>query len=441
MANELKHKSVGTVLTQAEFEATDSHVFDSQATGDIVIAGSSTQLERLAVGSTNNILTVAAGKPAWTATPTLTTVDATTDFTIGSTVITDDSIVMTPSESDTVTIAGAANGVLNITTVDAAAAAANIQITADGTAELAGTTVTLDASGDIALDAAADVNIPANVGLTFGDDGEKIEGDGTDLTISGNYINLDPAYAVHIHHTSANTKNTGGLTVNMEGQPDEILSLKSTVATHAMTDITEEDTFGSFKKSHSTKGGLHIQGFKESVAGSAEALMLTGVLGTAANTDHDASARAVVTVIGRVTDGGTNATSVGANGNVFMVCNNSTAGTLFLVDAEGDLFADGSAASVYDAYDDAQLVRAFDQVQRPKDLIRSKWDAFVTYNERDLIDAGVLGGTVEDGGLINVTGLQRLHNGAIWQAHVERKEMQERMALLEGRLLAIEGGA
>ena len=34
------------------------------------------------------------------------------------------------------------------------------------------------------------LTVPANVGLTFGDDGEKIEGDGTDLTVasSGNYI-------------------------------------------------------------------------------------------------------------------------------------------------------------------------------------------------------------------------------------------------------------
>ena len=35
-----------------------------------------------------------------------------------------------------------------------------------------------------------DINIPGVIGLTFGDDGEKIEGDGTDLTISGNNINL-----------------------------------------------------------------------------------------------------------------------------------------------------------------------------------------------------------------------------------------------------------
>ena len=60
------------------------------------------------------------------------TIDATTDFTIGTTVITDDSIVMTPSASDTVTIAAATHGILNITTVDAAATAADVNIDADG---------------------------------------------------------------------------------------------------------------------------------------------------------------------------------------------------------------------------------------------------------------------------------------------------------------------
>jgi hypothetical protein len=99
---------------------------------------------------------------------TAATIDATTDFTVGTTVITDDSIVMTPSTGDTVTIAAATNGVLNITTVDTAAAAGNIQITADGTAELAGTTVTLDSSGSIALDATTDVLIPNGTDLVIG---------------------------------------------------------------------------------------------------------------------------------------------------------------------------------------------------------------------------------------------------------------------------------
>ena len=65
-----------------------------------------------------------------------TTIDASTDFTVGSTVITDDSIVMTPSTSDTVTMAASTNGAFALTTVDDAGASANIAITADGEMQL-----------------------------------------------------------------------------------------------------------------------------------------------------------------------------------------------------------------------------------------------------------------------------------------------------------------
>ena len=60
------------------------------------------------------------------------TIDASTDFTIGTTVITDDSIVMTPSSSDTATISAATHGILTIATVDAAGTAGDINITGDG---------------------------------------------------------------------------------------------------------------------------------------------------------------------------------------------------------------------------------------------------------------------------------------------------------------------
>ena len=85
-----------------------------------------------------------------------TTIDATTDFTIGSTVITDDSIVMTPTSGDTATIAASTNGALTITTVDTAAAAANLLFTIDGTAEIASAgLITLDSGGAINLEPAA----------------------------------------------------------------------------------------------------------------------------------------------------------------------------------------------------------------------------------------------------------------------------------------------
>jgi hypothetical protein len=73
MANELKHKDPGSELTQAEYIASDGtgHVFDSQATGDILYASSSTVLSRLAKATDGNVLELASGLPAWTASPTI----------------------------------------------------------------------------------------------------------------------------------------------------------------------------------------------------------------------------------------------------------------------------------------------------------------------------------------------------------------------------------
>jgi len=88
------------------------------------------------------------------------TIDATTDFTIGTLVITDLTIVMTPSTSDTVTVAAATNGVLNITTVDNAATAANLNFIIDGA-------VDVDAAGGINLDSGSGV-------WTFEDSGTEM---------------------------------------------------------------------------------------------------------------------------------------------------------------------------------------------------------------------------------------------------------------------------
>ena len=70
--------------------------------------------------------------------------------------------------SDTATITVGTNGALTIETTDADAASANIQITADGTAELAGTTVTLDSSGGITLDADSGTITFADNGVSLG---------------------------------------------------------------------------------------------------------------------------------------------------------------------------------------------------------------------------------------------------------------------------------
>lgn len=73
MANEFKHKDPGTTLTQAEYISSDGtgHVFDSQAQGDILYASSASVLARLAKATDGNILELASGLPAWTASPTI----------------------------------------------------------------------------------------------------------------------------------------------------------------------------------------------------------------------------------------------------------------------------------------------------------------------------------------------------------------------------------
>jgi len=72
MANELKHGDQGPALTKAEFEGVGLHVFNSQATGDIVYASSGSQLSRLGAGSTNDILRITGGLPDWQATSFIT---------------------------------------------------------------------------------------------------------------------------------------------------------------------------------------------------------------------------------------------------------------------------------------------------------------------------------------------------------------------------------
>ena len=145
----------------------------------------------LVIGTLNQDTTGTAATVTGAAQSAITSLGTLTALTVDDVSIDGKVITMTGSSSDTAVFTAGTNGTLSIVATDAAAAAANIQITADGTAELAGTTVTLDSAADIELEAANDINIPANVGLTFGDDGEKIEGDGTDLTITGNKINLE----------------------------------------------------------------------------------------------------------------------------------------------------------------------------------------------------------------------------------------------------------
>jgi hypothetical protein len=71
-------------------------------------------------------------------------------------------------------------------------------------------------------------------------------------------INNSPIVCIN---DTANAKMTIGLTINQAGNDDEILAFKSSDVAHGMTNITETDTYGYFRKVIDATGALQIRGF------------------------------------------------------------------------------------------------------------------------------------------------------------------------------------
>ena len=77
-----------------------------------------------------------------------------------------------------------------------------------------GTDLTIASGAKINLTATSDVHIPNNVGIVFGGDSEKIEGDGTDMTISANNLTVDAAADIVLDAAGKNvTFKSGGTSI------------------------------------------------------------------------------------------------------------------------------------------------------------------------------------------------------------------------------------
>ena len=102
----------------------------------------------------------------------------------------------------------------------------------------------------ISVGANGDINIPADIGLTFGNDGEKIEGDGTDLTISGNNINLTATADVVVPADVGITFGTGE---KIEGDNTDLTvtsggAINLTATTDVVVPANVGVTFGTGEK-------------------------------------------------------------------------------------------------------------------------------------------------------------------------------------------------
>jgi len=215
-----------------------------------------------------------------------------------------------------------------------------------------------------------------------------------------------------------------------------ILTFSSSDVGHGTTDDFDTATFGDFRRHHTT-GGMDVRG----VAGVAHpAIRIHGTAGSSPNSASTASGWGAVHVLGRKKSG-SGTTSLADGENIFGVDNNTNA--RFLIKGNGDMYGDTSFSGIGDEYDDSQLIRALDIVKDGygvKGYIQDKWDNFIQYNEQSLIDAGILGDTLANRGLLNYTGLQKFHSGAIWQLYSKMKDQEEKIALLENKLMALDSG-
>jgi hypothetical protein len=225
---------------------------------------------------------------------------------------------------------------------------------------------------------------------------------------------------------SAADVSSGGLCLNQSSYDTNVLTFKSSDVAHGVTTIEETDTYFSHKKYDGGTGGNKIIGFDENDSPFVfHAIFATG--NTYKTSQGNGPFRVMCADIN-----GTGVAVAPANANLFTISKNiSGSNCVFIVDEDGDIYYDGSAAA-FDEHDDAQLVRAYDQYRAPDAVIQGKFDKFVQYNRQSLIDAKLIGdcpieeemaGTNKP--LVSLTGMQRLHNGAIWQQYEKHQQLLE----------------
>ena len=185
--------------------------------------------------------------------------------------------------------------------------------------------ITLDAEADINLSAATDVNVPANVGITFGDDGEKIEGDGTNLNIvSSNALGFDVANGITLDSGSGGailkagggttygtlTSSSGDLSINQTTSDKDIIFTGNdggSTITALTLDMSDAGS-ASFNDKVTIGDGKLVLNSTAVTATAAELNILDGVTSTAAELNILDGVTSTATEL-NIMDGGTSASS------------------------------------------------------------------------------------------------------------------------------------
>lgn len=231
---------------------------------------------------------------------------------------------------------------------------------------------------------------------------------------------------------TANANMTIGLTVNQGANDNEIQAFKSSDIAHGLTTgfgiNIETDNFAAIQKRNATLGGVrHLVIAEDAVLDNVWSMHVLGGQGT---NNKTTSLAALVEFNVAEHNGANVLANITPDGNVFAIRARvgGSAVARFMIDEDGDMFT-VTAGQTFDEFEDAKLARAFDLLQ--EGTVASEWDRYIDYNEQALIDAGILGAPIADGGMWNLTGHVRLLNGAVWQNFTAQQEMALRLTRIE----------
>lgn len=242
-----------------------------------------------------------------------------------------------------------------------------------------------------------------------------------DLAVTGDAVLATGTSKKVYIHDSANANQTVGLTINMGGASDEILSLKSGSVSHDMTSLTEADTFGLFKKVSAAPGGLQMEGFSTATV----ALSLYGRSTTEDTAAASSSSAGIVRVNATKSNGAGTAGAMSANAKLFTILANGS--TKFIFDNEGDSFEDGTGWTAYDAHDDIALLNTINTAMlKAQDPVRQDFWWWVKDNAAMLRELGIVSFNPDGHHFINRSKMQELLVGAVRQlgARLDRLEAQ-----------------
>ena len=193
-----------------------------------------------------------------------------------------------------------------------------------------------------------------------------------------------------------------------------------------MTSNDQTDTFYALGKNSGSLGGVVNYIYSENNGAKQTGFIINSAMGNGYGSNNQlraGDAGAAIDLRGEEKGSVTSYEGIGGTGNILSIRGHSV--VRFLFDANGDFHADASSTT-FDEFDDAQLVRAYD-LSHGKGVINSKFDKFISYNHEKLAELQLVG-REEDGApnhFINVTGMQRLHNGAIWQQYEKHQRLAE----------------